>query len=89
VDFRRKGWTFRSGGDNSTAASGSGFFRTSDGARPGQTSTKKLEGTSGETVGRVAVTIAPSNPDVVYTLIESNHSALYRSADGGKNLAGA
>src|SRR6202044_3723272 len=30
-DFRRKGWTFRSGGDNSTAASGSGFFRTSDG----------------------------------------------------------
>ena len=30
-DFRRKGWTFRSGGDNSTATSGSAFYRTSDG----------------------------------------------------------
>jgi photosystem II stability/assembly factor-like uncharacterized protein len=30
-DFRRKGWTFRSGGENSTAASGSGLFQTTDG----------------------------------------------------------
>src|SRR5437773_12362468 len=30
-DFRRKGWTFRSGGENATAASGSGFFQTMDG----------------------------------------------------------
>src|SRR6266568_9510477 len=30
-DFRRKGWTFRSGGENATATSGSGFFQTSDG----------------------------------------------------------
>ena len=30
-DFRRKGWTFRSGGDNSTAKSGSAFFKTTDG----------------------------------------------------------
>src|SRR4029077_8755504 len=27
-DFRRKGWTFRSGGENSTASSGSGLFMT-------------------------------------------------------------
>src|SRR5437879_4290855 len=30
-DFRRKGWTFRSGGENATAPSGSGFFQTTDG----------------------------------------------------------
>jgi photosystem II stability/assembly factor-like uncharacterized protein len=32
----------------------------------------------------IAVTIAPSNPDVVYALIESTRSALFRSSDGGK-----
>src|SRR5580704_16159463 len=30
-DFRRKGWTFRSGGETSTAPSGSGLFRSADG----------------------------------------------------------
>src|SRR4029453_13106049 len=30
-DFRRKGWTFRSGGDGPGAASGSGLFRSNDG----------------------------------------------------------
>ena len=29
-DFRRKGWTFRSGGENPSAPSGSGFFQTAD-----------------------------------------------------------
>src|SRR5207249_2618330 len=30
-DFRRKGWTFRSGGDGPDAPSGSGLFKSSDG----------------------------------------------------------
>src|SRR2546421_6057725 len=30
-DFRRKGWTFRSGGDGPSAPSGSGLFRSTDG----------------------------------------------------------
>ena len=30
-DFRRKGWTFRSGGENANAPSGSGIFVTEDG----------------------------------------------------------
>ena len=30
-DFRRKGWTFRSGGDNADAPSGSGLFKSTDG----------------------------------------------------------
>src|SRR5260370_29465231 len=33
--------------------------------------------------GRVEVVISPSDPKVVYTLIESKDSALYRSSDGG------
>lgn len=32
-DFRRKGWTFRSGGESATAESGSGLFRSADGGR--------------------------------------------------------
>ena len=30
-DFRRKGWTFRSGGDGEDAPSGSGLFKSTDG----------------------------------------------------------
>src|SRR5258708_33696405 len=30
-DFRRKGWTFRSGGESPTVVSGSGFFLSRDG----------------------------------------------------------
>jgi len=30
-DFRRQGWTFRSGGENETAPSGSGLFKSTDG----------------------------------------------------------
>jgi len=84
-DFRRKGWTFRSGGENSTAASGSGLFQTTDG---GTTWTdldeKSAKGLPPKPWGRTAVTVAPSKPDVVYALIESNRSALFRSDDGGK-----
>jgi photosystem II stability/assembly factor-like uncharacterized protein len=84
-DFRRKGWTFRSGGDSPTAPSGSGFFMTTDG---GATWTdldeKSAKGLPPKPWGRIAVSVAPSNPKVVYALIESTQSALFRSSDGGK-----
>ena len=32
-DFRRKGWTFRSGGESAAQPSGSGLFRSADGGR--------------------------------------------------------
>ncbi|MGA6957611.1 MAG: hypothetical protein WBY73_21045, partial [Candidatus Acidiferrales bacterium] len=84
-DFRRKGWTFRSGGDGPTAPSGSGLFTTTDG---GATWTdldeKSAKGLPPKPWGRVAVTIAPSKPNVVYALIESTRSALFHSDDGGK-----
>ena len=84
-DFRRKGWTFRSGGENAAAPSGSGFFMTTDGGSTwNDLDEKSAKGLPPKPWGRVAVTVAPSNPDVVYVLIESPHSALYYSKDGGK-----
>jgi photosystem II stability/assembly factor-like uncharacterized protein len=84
-DFRRKGWTFRSGGENSTAPSGSGLFVTTDGGATWKDlDEKSAQGLPAKPWGRVAVSIAPSNPNVIYTLIESNRSALFRSSDGGK-----
>ena len=84
-DFRRKGWTFRSGGEGPKAPSGSGLFLTEDGGK----SWKSVDSTSAKGLpagpwGRIEVAIAPSNPDVVYTVIEGVRSALYRSDDGGK-----
>src|SRR6202163_2486950 len=84
-DFRRKGWTFRSGGENSTAPSGSGLFVSSDGGATWKDLDEKSSpGLPAKPWGRVAVTVAPAKPDVVYALIESNRSALFRSDDGGK-----
>ena len=83
-DFRRKGWTFRSGGDGPTAPSASGMFRSTDGGTtwtPMTSATNK--GLPPGPWGRVEVTVAPSDPKVVYSLIESTSSALYRSGDGG------
>jgi photosystem II stability/assembly factor-like uncharacterized protein len=84
-DFRRKGWTFRSGGEGPDAPSGSALMRSADG---GQTWTR-LDANSAKGLpkgpwGRIAVSIAPSNGARVYALIESARSALFRSDDGGK-----
>ena len=84
-DFRRKGWTFRSGGESPTAASGSGFFKTTDGGATWQElDEKSAKGLPPKPWGRIAVAVAPSKPDVVYAMIESTRSALFRSDDGGK-----
>ncbi len=84
-DFRRKGWTFRSGGDGPDAPSGSGLFRSEDGGRSWTELTAKTNaGLPAKPWGRVETVIAPSDPQIVYSLIESAHSALYRSGDGGK-----
>jgi photosystem II stability/assembly factor-like uncharacterized protein len=84
-DFRRKGWTFRSGGENATAPSGSGLFVSSDGGVTwNDLDEKSAKGLPAKPWGRVAVSVAPSKPNVVYALIESNRSALFRSDDGGK-----
>ena len=84
-DFRRKGWTFRSGGESPTTKSDSGLFRSADGGRTWTEVTPVAnKGFPEKPYGRIAVTIAPSNPKIVYAFVESPQSALFRSDDGGK-----
>ena len=86
-DFRRKGWTFRSGGDGPDAPSGSGLFKSTDAGTTWQSlDDKSAPGLPTKPWGRVAVTAAASNPNIIYALIEAAppKNGLYRSEDGGK-----
>lgn len=75
-DFRRTGWSFRSGGP------GSSFYRSEDG---GKTWTSIEKGLTSKPWGRVYVDFSPADPSVVYLLIEAKKTSLYRSADKGKS----
>ncbi|MGH9440758.1 MAG: WD40/YVTN/BNR-like repeat-containing protein, partial [Thermoanaerobaculia bacterium] len=84
-DFRRKGWTFRSGGDGPDSPSDSGLYRSEDGGKTWKELTAATSaGLPEKPWGRVETAIAPSDPRVVYALVETAHSALYRSSDGGR-----
>jgi len=79
-DFRRRPWHFRSGGP------GSGLYRSKDGGDTWVplTDPSLHNGLPAGTLGRIGVRIAPSDPDVVYTIIESEaDGVLWRSGDGG------
>ncbi len=79
-DFRRQGWTFRSGGP------GSGLFKSTDGGDHWtEINDGNTKGLPEKPWGRVAVAVAPSKPQVVYANIESKKSALFRSDDGGQS----
>jgi photosystem II stability/assembly factor-like uncharacterized protein len=83
-DFRRKGWEYRSGGDNPTAPSASGLFRSTDGGNTWTEITPEAnKGFPKKPYGRLAVAIAPSNAQRVYVFVESPESALFVSDDGG------
>jgi photosystem II stability/assembly factor-like uncharacterized protein len=83
-DFRRKGWTFRSGGESTSAPSGSGLFKSTDGGA----TWNDLNGAGlpAKPWGRVAVSVAPSRPNVVYAFVEAEPpmNGLYRSDDSGR-----
>ena len=75
-DHRRWPWTFQSGGP------GSGLYRSTDGG----TTWQKLgddDGLPNGELGRSCFAISPSDPRIVYALVESEKNALYRSDDGG------
>ncbi|MBT8210910.1 MAG: hypothetical protein KJP14_10325, partial [Eudoraea sp.] len=78
-EFRRTAWSFESGGANSA------LYKSTDG---GATWNKIHNGFPEGKLGRLAIAVAPTNPQVLYTVIEAEkdeRKGLYRSNDGGAN----
>ncbi|MEA2005480.1 MAG: hypothetical protein U9O50_04375 [Acidobacteriota bacterium] len=75
-EHRRLPYYFSSGGP------GSGLYKTSDGGKTWKKLTKDLpEGI----MGRIGIAVAPSNPNVVYALIEHKDGGIWRSEDKGES----
>jgi len=78
-EFRRTGWSFSSGGSNSA------LYKSTDG---GATWNKIHNGFPEGDLGRLGIAVAPSNPNVLYTVIEAEkdeRKGLYRSDDAGQS----
>ncbi|MEI7489940.1 MAG: glycosyl hydrolase [Bacteroidota bacterium] len=73
-EFRRTPWSFSSGGK------GSGLYRSADG---GKTWSKITDGMPAGILGRIAVSVSPVKPEIVFALIEAEKTGLYRSSDKG------
>lgn len=74
--FERKPWTHRSGSEKG------GVFKSIDGGR----SWNKITNGLPKLLGRIGVRSAPSNPNVVYAIVESKEGTLYRSDDRGETF---
>ncbi len=78
-EFRRTGWSFDSGGENSA------LYKSID---AGKTWNKIHNGFPKGKLGRLAIAVAPSDSNILYTVIEAEKAerkGLYRSDDAGKN----
>jgi len=75
---RRHVWTLINGGPEST------IYKSTDG---GENWRKVNSGLPGGDLGRIGLAIAPSNPNVVYAIVEATKgkSGFYRSTDGGES----
>ncbi|MDH3731899.1 MAG: hypothetical protein OEU54_00135 [Gemmatimonadota bacterium] len=79
-DFRRRPWTFRSGGP------GSGLYRSMDSGDTWEhlNDDAPTNGLPTGDLGRIGVAIAESNPRLVFAIIESNdEGVLWKSEDRG------
>lgn len=75
-EFRRMPYLFNSGG------TGSGMYKSTDG---GKTWKELVNGLPAKPFGRIAFTLAPSAPNNMVAIVESNETGLYISADGGES----
>lgn len=78
-EFRRTGWSFNSGGEKSA------LYKSTDG---GSTWNKIHNGFPEGKLGRLAIAVAPSDSNILYTVIEAEEDSkkgLYRSNDAGAN----
>ncbi len=71
--FERKPWTFHSGSEKG------GVFKSIDAGR----SWNKLTNGLPKLMGRIGIRAAPSNPNVLYLIVEAKEGVLYRSDDRG------
>ncbi|TRY31748.1 VPS10 domain-containing protein [Aliiglaciecola sp. M165] len=74
---RRHVWTLINGGP------GSGIHKTTDG---GKTWSRISSGLPAENMGRIGIAMAPSSPNMLYAIVESNDKdkGVYRSEDFGQ-----
>ncbi|OYV85771.1 MAG: hypothetical protein B7Z73_12915, partial [Planctomycetia bacterium 21-64-5] len=72
----RKPWTLVSGG------AGSGIYKTTDGGVH-WTNISRHPGLPQEMLGKIGITVAASDPDVVYATIQAKDGGVFRSGDGG------
>lgn len=75
-EFRRLPYAFNSGGN------GSGMYKSTDG---GKTWKELSNGLPKKPFGRVAIALAPSAPQHLLAIVESENTGLYISSDGGEN----
>lgn len=78
-EFRRTAWSFNSGGENSA------LYKTIDG---GKTWNKIHNGFPKGKLGRIGLAMAPSNPKIIYSVVESEideKKGLYKSLNGGES----
>ena len=59
---------------------GSGIFKSADGGDTWEQLTKDLPA---ERVGRIGIAVAPTNPNLVYAIIDAKEGGIYRSDDAG------
>jgi photosystem II stability/assembly factor-like uncharacterized protein len=77
-EFRRTGWSFNSGGPKSA------LYKSTDG---GASWNKIHNGFPKGKLGRLAIAVAPSDPNILYTVIEAENpdkKGLYRSDNAGQ-----
>ena len=78
-EHRRTAWSFESGGENSA------LYKSNDG---GQSWKKIHNGFPKGNLGRLAISVAPSKTNILYTVIEAENDSekgLYRSEDYGES----